>query len=126
MFGRQYARESLVWIVAFVLTIELAQWLTRLWPEGSALRLLALVPVVVAIGAGLWVELRQIARMDELQRLTYLIATVSGAMFVTLFCAVAYVGEALKLWTRVAPIWAIAALGLGFVVGWLAAKRRYA
>lgn len=126
MFGKRYFWESAVWVVAFVAAMELAQWLARLWPEGSAWRLLGLVPVVAAMGLGTWVELRQIARMDELHRLMYLVATMTGAMLGILFCAVATVGEILKLWPRVMPIWAVAALGLGFAIGWFAAKRRYA
>ncbi|MGH8481294.1 MAG: hypothetical protein ACRES8_02400 [Nevskiaceae bacterium] len=125
MFSRSYVRESLVWIVAFVLAIEAAKWVAGLFAADSPLRLLALAPVLLAMGAGTWVELRQIARMDELQRLKYLIATVVGAMLAMLFCAVAYVGEALELWARVAPIYAIAALGIGFVAGWIGAQRRY-
>jgi hypothetical protein len=126
MLGPRYLRESVLWIAAFVLAFELCQWLARLWPEGSPWRLLALAPAVAAIGAGLWVELRQVARMDELQRLMYLVATLTGAMFAVLFCAVAYIGEVLRLWARIAPIYAIAALGLGFLIGWLGARRRYA
>ena len=126
MFGRKYFLESLVWIAAFVVSIKLAQWLAQVLPAGSALRLAAIVPVVVALCAGLWVELRQVARMDELHRLMYLVATLTGSMLVILFCAVAHLGEALQLWARVSPIFAIAVLGLGFCVGWFGAKRRYA
>jgi hypothetical protein len=126
MFGRKYFMESLAWIVAFVISIELAQWLAESWPAGSPLRLVALAPVVVALCAGLWVELRQVARMDELHRLMYLVATLTGSILVILFCALAHLGEALQIWGRVSPIYAIAVLGAGFVVGWFGAKRRYA
>lgn len=126
MFSRSYVRESLLWILAFVLTFELSGWLADFWPIGSPWRLLALVPVLLALPVGLWVELRQVARMDELQRLIYLVATLTGSMVVVLFCALAYIGEALQLWPRVAPIYAIAALGVGFVLGWIGARRRFA
>lgn len=125
MLSRQYLRESLLWIGAFVLTLEGAGWIAERFAVSSPLRFLALAPVILAILAGLWVELRQVVRMDELQRLTYLIATMTGSMLAVLFCAVAYVGEALQLWARVAPIYAMAALAAGFVLGWAGAKRRY-
>ena len=89
------------------------------------LRVLALVPVALAICAGLWVELRQVARMDELQRLIYLAATLSGALLAMLFCSLAYLGEALQLWARVAPIWVLLVMAVGFCGGWLVARRRY-
>lgn len=125
MLNRRYVGESLAWIVAFVLTMEFADWLAGRFAPGSPLRLLALVPVVVALGAGFWVELRLIARMDELQRLKYLIATLAGSMLAVAFCAVAYIGEALQLWARIAPIHAIGAIGAGFALGWLGARRHY-
>jgi hypothetical protein len=125
MFDRKYLYESLIWIAAFVLSLYAAKAFARQLEPDSALRLLALVPVVCAIGGGLWVELRQVGRMDELQRLTYLVATLCGAMFGILFCSVAYAGEALKLWTRIAPIYVMAAMAAGFFVGWIVARRRY-
>jgi hypothetical protein len=125
MFGRAYVRESLLWIVAFVLTFEGSAWLAGQWPE-SPWRVLALAPTVLVLCAALWVEMRQIARMDELQRLLYLAATLTGSMVAVLFAAVAYMGEALELWARVAPIWVIAALGAGFVLGYVGARRRFA
>jgi hypothetical protein len=126
MFGRRFFWEWLAWVVPFVVTVAVAKDLARLWPEGSPWRVLALAPAVAAMSAGMWVELRQIARMDELHRLMYLIATLTGSMFAILFCAMAYIGEALQFWERVAPIYVIAALGVGFAVGWVAARRRYA
>jgi hypothetical protein len=126
MFGRTYVRESLLWIVACILAMEVAKWLAGALPAESSWRPLAIAPVVLALCAGLWVELRQVVRMDEMQRFIYLVATLTGAMFVMMFSAVAYTGEALKLWPRVAPVYAIGALGLGFWLGWLGAKRRYA
>jgi len=125
MFDRKYLFESLVWIAAFVLSLYAAKWLARQLAPDSVLRLLALAPVACAIGGGMWVELRQIVRMDELQRLTYLIATLSGTMLGMLFCALAYAGEALELWTRVAPIYLLLAIAIGFMGGWIAARRRY-
>lgn len=122
---RRYFGESVAWIVAFVLMLELAGWLAGRFEPGSPLRLVALVPVLLALAAGFWVELRLIARMDELQRLKYLIATLAGSMAAVLFCAVAYLGEALQAWARVAPIYAIAAMGVGFGLGWLGARRHY-
>lgn len=126
MLGRRYLWESVLWITAFLLAFMLSGWLAAWWAEGSPWRLLALAPAVAAMGAGLWVELRLVSRMDELQRLVYLVATLTGAMFTVLFCAVAYMGEALRLWARVAPIYAIAAFGLGFLAGWVVARRRFA
>lgn len=125
MFDRKYLRESLFWIVAFVLAFEAAAWLAQHLAPDSPWRVIALAPAAVAIGLGLWTELRQIGRMDELQRQKYLIATLTGSMAGVLFCALAFIGEVLKLWPRVAPIYAIAALGAGFFAGWLGAQRRY-
>jgi hypothetical protein len=125
VFSKAYLRESVLWIGAFVLTVEGAGWIAGRFDDGSPWRFLALVPVTIAIGAGFWVELRQIARMDELQRLTYLIAVVAGSMLAVMFCGVAYLGEALKLWTRVAPIYVIAVMAVGFACGWAGARRRY-
>ena len=126
MFGRRYFWESAAWVVAFVIAVLLAQRLARQWPVDAPWRALALLPVVAAMAVGTWVELRQIARMDELHRLMYLIATLTGAMFAILFSAVASLGELLELWPRVGPIYVILAMGFGFAVGWLAARRRYA
>lgn len=126
MFGRRYFWESALWVIAFIATIELAGWLAQRWPGDAPWRVLAIVPVIFAMAAGTWVELRQVARMDELQRQIYLVATVTGAMLMIFFCGVAYVGEALQLWARVAPIYAILALGVGFVIGYYGARRRYA
>ncbi|MGQ0585957.1 MAG: hypothetical protein ACT4PK_01985 [Gammaproteobacteria bacterium] len=125
MFSRAYVFESLGWVALFVVAIEASKWVAASVAGESPLRLAALLPVLLVIGLGMWVELRQIARMDELQRLKYLVATLAGAMLAMLFCAVAYVGEALKLWARVAPIYAILALGVGFAIGWYGARRRY-
>ena len=125
MFDRKYLFESLLWIAAFALSMFAAKWLARGFGPDSALRLLALAPVTLAICAGLWVELRQVARMDELQRLTYLVATLSGTMLGMLFCALAYAGEALQLWARVAPIYVLVAMAVGFIAGWIGARRRY-
>jgi fucose permease len=125
MFDRKYLYESALWIAAFALSLFAAKWLARQFAPDSGLRLLALVPVVLAIGGGLWVELRQVGRMDELQRLTYQVATLCGAMLGILFCAIAFTGEALQLWARVAPIWVIASMGAGFLAGWIGARRHY-
>ena len=125
VISRTYLRESLIWIAGFVLAMEASGWLATRLPADSPVRLLALAPVILAMCGAMWVELRLIARMDELQRLTYLIATLSGAMLGMLFCAIAFIGEALKLWERVAPIYTIAAMGVGFVIGLLIARRRY-
>ena len=126
MINRKYVQESALWMLAFLLTFALSAWLAKRWPDPSPWRLLILVPAIAAICAGLWVELRQVARMDELHRHMYLVATLTGSMFAMLFCAVAYMGEALELWPRISPIWAVAALGAGFVAGWAGARRRFA
>ncbi|MGH8442197.1 MAG: hypothetical protein ACRETF_04760 [Nevskiaceae bacterium] len=125
MISRKYLQESVVWMLAFLLTFALAAWLAKAWPGPSPWRLLVLAPAVAAVCAGLWVELRQVARMDELHRYMYLIATLTGSMLAMLFCAVAYMGEALEFWPRISPIYAVAALGLGFAVGWIGARRRF-
>lgn len=125
MYDRKFLGEMLLWVLLFVLAFEAAGWLAGHLAPGSSWRLLALAPAVLGIGGLLWAELRQIARMDELQRQKYLIATMTGSMAGVLFCALAYIGEVLVLWPRVAPIHAIAAMGLGFVAGWAGARRRY-
>jgi len=125
MYDRKYLIESALWIAVFAASVVAVKWAARTLEPDSALRLLVLVPVTLAICAGLWVELRQVARMDELQRLIYLVATLSGALLVLLFCSLAYLGEALKLWPRVAPIWTLLVMVIGFGGGWLVARRRY-
>lgn len=125
MYDKKFLREMLLWVLVFVLAFEAAGWLASHLERGSSWRLLALAPAVLGIAGMLWSELRQIARMDELQRQKYLVATMSGSMAGVLFCALAYIGEVLALWPRVAPIYAIAAMGLGFVAGWTGARRRY-
>ena len=124
-FSKSYLRESLIWILAFVLALEAAKWGAARIDAGAPLRVFVMLPVLLAMCAGLWVELRQVARMDELQRMKYLVATLAGSMLAVLFCAVATLGEALHLWARVAPIYAIVALAAGFVVGLIAAQRHY-
>jgi len=126
MINRKYLQESALWMLAYLVTFAAAAWVAKRWPGESPWRLLTLAPAVAAVCAGLWVELRQVARMDELHRHMYLVATLTGSLFAMLFCAVAYMGEALALWARVSPIWAVAALGVGFVAGWIGARRRFA
>jgi len=125
MYDRKFLGESLLWVLVFVLAFEAAGWLAGQLEHGSSWRLLALAPAVLGIGGLLWAELRQVTRMDELQRQKYLIATMTGSMAGVLFCAVAYIGEVLALWPRVASIYALAAMGLGFAAGWAGARRRY-
>lgn len=126
MFGRRYLKESILWMLAFLATFTLSAVLARHWPGPSPWRLVLLAPPVAAVCAGLWVELRMVARMDELHRHMYLIATLTGSMVSMLFCSIAYMGEALQVWERVSPLYAVAALGVGFVAGWIGARRRFA
>lgn len=125
MFDRKYLRESALWIAAFIFTLEGASWVAARFEPGSPLRFVALTPFVPVLGAGLWVELRQVARMDEFQRLIYLTATLTGSMCAVLFCSVATLGEVLQLWPRVSPVYGLSALFVGFALGWIGAKRRY-
>lgn len=126
MFGRRYVQESILWMFAFLLTFTLSALAAKHWPGPSPWRFALLVPPVAAVCAGLWVELRMVARMDELHRHMYLIATLTGSMAAVLFCSVAYMGEKMQLWERVSPLYAGAALGLGFLAGWIGARRRFA
>lgn len=126
MFDRQYVRESVIWIAICIAGVEGVKFFEGLFPPDSAYRFLAILPVVIGLGIGLWVELRQVARMDELQKQIYLAATLTGSMTMMMVCSVAYIGEALKLWARMAPIYAVLALGAGFALGLIVAKRRYA
>jgi hypothetical protein len=125
MISKRYLSESLLWIAAFVIVLQGVLWGAERLGPGTGVRSLLLIPVAVVLGIGLWVELRQIRRMDELHRLMYLIATLTGSMLAVTFCAIAYLGEVLVGWPRVAPIFVIAVLGGGFVIGSLGAYRYY-
>lgn len=122
---KRYVRDTVLWILAFIITLQaagqLADMLKRasLWPE------LALLPIMLALAGGMWIELRQIRRLDELQRSIYLVATLSGSMSVLALVSIAYVGEVLVGWSRLSPVFYLGAMGAGFLIGWVVASRRY-
>lgn len=125
LFDRTYVRETILWMALMMLGFIATFWMIKHFEVGSPWRYVGLAPYVFTMAGMYWTELRQIRRMDELQRQIYLVGTLSGSIFFMTFCATAWVGEVMQLWPRVAPIWGMAAMGAGFGLGLGIARRYY-
>lgn len=125
MYDRRYWKEYLVWLALFLLLVCANSVLLRQLPDGSPWRLLTLLPVFVAMAAGLWIELRQFRRYDELQRRIYLEAMLVSGVATIGFCVTAMLLEQVMGWPRLSPLWTLVVLTTAFAVGLIVAYRRY-
>lgn len=125
MYDRRYWKEYAAWLLLFLLLAFGNGTLLRHLPEGSAWRLVTLLPVFVAMAAGLWIELRQFRRYDELQRQIYLEAMLVSGIATIGFCVTALMLEQVMGWPRLSPLWTLLVLTAAFLAGLLFAYRRY-
>lgn len=117
LYGRRYWAEYLIWFLVFVGTIALSRLASERLPAESPLRLASLVPPALAVLGGFWVELRNLRRIDELQRTMYLESLLYGMVATVLFCALAFLLETMIGLPRVSPMWVIVVNGVGCLVG---------
>ena len=88
-------------------------------------RWLLMVPVLAVTAIGLRLELRQLRRLDELQRQMYLEAALT-ALIVTLgYSSAVLVLERFAAMAAPSQAWTMLVIGAAFVVGLLLARRRY-
>lgn len=125
MYDRRYWRESGLWTLLYVGVVLLTAAVLRQLPDDSVWRYPLLLPLFCAAFAGFWVELRQLRRFDELQRAIYLEASLA-ALWLTMAVAIsAFLLEELGGLPRLSPVWLLASLLAGFVIGYVKAQRRY-
>jgi hypothetical protein len=125
MYGRQFWKDYALWFALFFGALQLAYWLAHDLPEAHPLRWIALLPLGVATVGGLWIELRNLRRLDELQRLIYLEATTISVGFVASWSVAAMLMEIFLKLPRPAPHWTLLVLGIGFLVGLLISRRQH-
>lgn len=125
LYGRRYWKEYALWFVVFVGALQAAYLWAADLPQGHLLRWAALLPVAVATAGGIWVELRNLARLDELERLIYLEAMTVAGFFIMSWNAALLLMESLVGLPRPSAAWNLGVMGLGFCVGFLIAKRRH-
>lgn len=94
-------------------------------PEGSPWRFPAMLPLGAAAFTAFWIELRQLRRFDEMQRAIYLEASLGALWAVTAVVIGAWFMERLGDMPRLSPLWYLVALGVGFVLGYWKASRRF-
>lgn len=126
LYDRRYWKESLLWGLPYVLGCILVFSAREQLAVGDPLRILLAVPVLALAGLGLWVELRQIRRFDELQRRIYGEAWLHGGVAGMVGCLLTVLLEGFVGPPEQAPLWVLLAMALGFCVGWARAARRYA
>jgi peptidoglycan/LPS O-acetylase OafA/YrhL len=123
MSSRSYAREFTLAIVAYVATVFLSVWLINASPDAPWRFATALLPMIPAVGVMVAV-LRQLHRMDELQRQIQFEAIAfafAGTALITFgYGFVENVGMPHLRWLFVWPIMAIL-----WIIGTALATRRY-
>lgn len=125
MYDRRYWRESGIWVAVYLGLVLLTAGGIRELPEDSAWRYPAMLPLFAAACAGFWIELRQLRRLDELQRAIYFEASLA-ALWLTMAVAIgAFFLEELGGLPRISPVWLLMSLLAGFLIGYLNARRRY-
>jgi hypothetical protein len=122
----RYWLEASAWAVAWILVLVVILRLELLLAEGSPWRWVLLCAIAPPVMAGLWVELRQIRRMDELQRQIYLEAQLCAVFALVLTFVFAYMAEVLVHTPRWNPVLFLLVYLGAFLVGWWRASRRYA
>jgi hypothetical protein len=125
LYDRRYWKEYGLWFVLFLLVMEVVVRAVQGLPQADPRRWAAVLPVLAAIGAGFWIELRNLRRLDELQRLIYLEAMFASCVLAIGWCALQLVLEHVLGHARLSPAWTLLVLGLGFGLGWIIARRRH-
>jgi hypothetical protein len=125
LYDRRYWKEYGLWFLLFILVMELVVRAVQDLPPQDPRRWAAVGPVLAAIGAGFWVELRNLRRLDELQRLIYLEAMFASCVLAIGWCALQLVLEFVLGYARLSPAWTMLVLGGGFGLGWIIARRRH-
>ncbi len=126
MYDRRYWREFAVWFVAYVALMLGAARILKGLPDDSPWRVALVLPVLLVLLAAIWIELRMVRRFDEMQRMIYLEATFASSLLAMLVTASGWLFEEMAGAPRISPLWVMAALGGGFLLGYLNARRRYA
>jgi hypothetical protein len=125
MYDRRYWREWAIWMLAYLALIVLTSALVRRLPDDSPWRIAAALPVCAVALAAFWSELRQVRRLDEMQRAIYLEASLAGSWSGIAIVATAALLEVFGGLPRLSPLWILLGMGLGFGAGYLNAVRRY-
>ncbi len=125
MYDRRYWREWGIWFIAYLILIVLTSALVKRLPEGGPWRIVAAIPVCAVALSGLWAELRQVRRFDEMQRAVYLEAILAGFWTGIAIAVTAALLEVVAGMPRLFPIWILLGMGVGFGAGYLNAVRRY-
>jgi hypothetical protein len=125
LYDRRYWKEYGLWFLLFILVMELVVRAVQDLPPQDPRRWAAVGPVLAAIGAGFWIELRNLRRLDELQRLIYLEAMYASCVLAIGWCALQLVLEFVLGYARLSPAWTMLVLGGGFGLGWIIARRRH-
>jgi hypothetical protein len=125
MYDRRYWLEFAIWFSAYVVLLILTSMLVQRLPDDSPWRLAAAIPVCAVALSGLWPELRQVRRFDEMQRAIYQEATLAGFWSGCTIAATAALLEVFGGLPPVPPVWILLGMGLGFGAGFLNALRRY-
>ena len=125
MYDRRYWREWGIWFLAYFVLILLTSAVVTRLPEDGAWRLVATLPVCAVALSGLWAELRQVRRFDEMQRAVYLEASLAGFWTAMAILATTALLEVFAGTPPLAPLWVLLGTGIGFGGGYLNAIRRY-
>ena len=124
-FSKRYGIGLVVWIIAFVGSLELvAYWSEQLAP-GSPQRLaLSLLPLVVLCFA-LRLDFELYQKMDEMQRQMLFTSLTVSLYAVVLASAAGVLLEEVGGMQRLSTLWLLGVGAVGSLVGWWMAWRRY-
>ncbi|HEY0974253.1 MAG TPA: hypothetical protein VGE57_07150 [Solimonas sp.] len=125
MFDRSYWFWMGGWSLVFLGLVLSLDLLAGQLGAHDPRRWLLMVPVLAVTAIGLRLELRQLRRLDELQRQMYLEAALT-ALIVTLgYSSAVLVLERFAAMAAPSQAWTMLVIGAAFVVGLLLARRRY-
>jgi predicted neutral ceramidase superfamily lipid hydrolase len=125
IYTRLYWKEYAVWFALFMAAMVMVKKLSHWFPDDSPFRLLLIVLPTLAAFGGFWVELRNLRRIDELQRRIYLESLFVGQVFLVAFCVAAAMAELVIGLPRFSPLAYVFAQAAGSGIGLLVARQRY-
>ena len=125
MYDLKFVKESFIWTAVFLVLFTFGYHYIQQNPEQMSARI-AMAAGLSALGFfGSWVELRQIRRLDELHRKIYFEACFVGLTFMLNGLIVSiFLSDLLVEIHRMALV-VIAMFGVGFLAGYVRARRRY-